>query len=326
MGEFTGQIATNKVFNLETITEREITFRVEMLPTFSQPCTVNYNLHIPTETQVALVPPSEKLVMVADIVRGTGRKRKLKDHCVIGQHQRHFVLGETVSLQESKSIQLKKLNDGICDLEKRIKNNKLAHYVAAFANHQGGHIYYGIKTNDDGWNVVEGQTVYDQNEIFKEVDKSIKNMTWPTEYGPPERGKHWDIFFEPVLGCDGSEQTFVIVVSVAPSLQAVFTKVIKLDVQDWKKRLCQYRISDRSEASEFVDIQPHVTRCSWSSSHARNEFARISLELLQFLNNGNRSDFLKLLKQLQEGESSCNARIISQCQEAGYRLREGDVL
>ena len=223
VGEFTGQITATKVFNLETIAKREITFRVEMLPTFSQPCTVNYNLPIPTETQVTLVPPSEKLDMVADIVRGTGRKRKLKDHRVIGQHQRHFVLGETVSLQESKSIQLKKLNDDIRDLEKRIKNNKLTHYVAAFANHEGGHIYYGIKANDDGWNVVEGQTVYDQNRIIKEVGKSIKNMPWPTEHGPPERGKHWDIFFEPVLGCDGSEQRFVIVISVAPSRQAVFT-------------------------------------------------------------------------------------------------------
>ena len=337
VGEFSGQIAANKVFNLETITEREITFRVEMLPTFSQPCTVNYNLHIPTETQVTLVPPSEKLDVVADIVRGTGRKRKLKDHRVIGQHQRHFVLGETVPLQESKSIQLKKLNDDKRDLEKRVKNNKLTHYVAAFANHDGGHIYYGIKANDDGWNVVEGQTVHNQNKIIKEVTQYIKNMTWPTEYGPPERGKHWDIFFEPVLGCGGSEQKFMIVISVAPSPQGVFTeepesyevvggKVIKLGFQDWKKRLCQYRISDRSEASEFVDIQPHVTRCSWSSSRACNEFARISQDLLQFLNNANRSDFLKLLKELQEGESSVNARIISQCQEAGYRLRDGDVM
>lgn len=315
----------------------EVHFCVEALPSLSQPYTLKYNLHNTSETQVIEVLPSTPNDKVMSIIKGSCRKRKLEDYHVIGNHHRRFVLGETVPLRESKDTQFKKLKDeksNSCDLASRITNvnNKLTSYVSAFANGEGGHIYYGIKTNENGSNVVEGQTVHNQDKIAREVEKTIRNMAWPKEYGVPERGKHWEIFFEPVmLGVDRSESKFVIVISVAPCLNGVFVeepesykevdgKVIKLGYSEWKKRLCQHQISDRSEV---VEIQRSVGRCSWSSSGASAEYARISRRFVQLRNDGDRSEFQRQIREIQ-ASGSCNARVISQQQEAGYFLRESN--
>lgn len=317
----------------------ELHFRVEALPSLSQPHTLKYNLHITSETQVIEVAPSSSRDKVMGIIKGTSRKRKLEDYNVIGHHHRRFVLGETVPLRESKDTQFKKLKDEKstkgCGLASRITNtaNKLTLYVSGFANGEGGHIYYGIKTNENDWsNVVEGQTVHDQDKITREVAKTIQNMTWPKENGVPQKGKHWEIFFEPVFGVNTSaESKFVIVISIAPFQSGVFVEepesykeadgeVMKLGYSEWKKRLCQHHISYRSEV---VNIQQSIGRCSWSSSGASAEYGAISRRLVQLRNDGNRSEFQKYTKQLEES-GSWNARVISQQQEAGYFLRESD--
>ena len=273
---------------------------------------------------------------VIDIIQGTNRKRKLENY-EFGNHWRKFSLGEKVPLRESKNTQLKKLKDEKSkkiNLASRItnKSNKLVYYVSGFANGEGGHIYYGIKTSEDGSNVVEGQIVHDQNIIIREVDKAIGKMIWPN--GPPQKGKHWEIFFEPVSGVDESECKFVILISVAPFPKGVFAeepesykvvggKLKKSEYTEWKQTLLQHRISRRSQVSGVLEKES-VGRCSWSSSHAREEYARTSRKFVQLRNDGDRSKFTKYAVLLLE-HGSCNQRIISQQQEAGYLLREGHI-
>ena len=77
------------------------------------------------------------------------------------------------------------------------KGNKFEYYVSAFANYNGGHMYFGI--TDDG--IVAGELIpdADNGEITKKVEKAIKKMIWPDKIGQPKRGEHWEIWFQPVL-------------------------------------------------------------------------------------------------------------------------------
>ena len=317
------------------VTNRELHFCVEASRSSCQPYTLNYNLYHTSETEVRKVLPSTPRERVIDLVQRTSRKRKLHDHYKFGDHCRKFAYGKTVSLRESTNTQLKKLTDkksGENDLASRITNkaNKLICYVSGFANGEGGNIYYGI-TEKNGSNIVEGQIVDDRDGIIREVDKTIRKMTWPM--GDPQRGKHWEIFFEPVAGVEESESKFVIVISVAPSPKAVFAeepesykmvggKTTKLGYTEWKKTLLQHQISYKSKETVVFE-QPSVIRCSWSSSSAKLEYARISHKLVQLRNDGDRSKFTKYVEE--QKHVSLNARIICQQQEAGYLLRESNV-
>ena len=196
----------------------ELIFNVKAWPTSQQPCTVNYNLYFATESQVQQVDSSETVESVVENIIGKKRKPKdCKEDFTFGSHYRRFALGEAVPLRESKDTQFKCLKDEKSknsDMVTRMQKNKLTSYISAFANGDGGHIYYGI--NDQ--KVVVGQVVENQEAITREVEKIIKKMIRPEV----ERGKHWKIFFEPVSGVDDK---FVIVIAVAPSQQdAVFAE------------------------------------------------------------------------------------------------------
>ena len=108
-----------------------------------------------------------------------------------------FIKDKDCGFQESKTVQLKNLK---ADLSKRTtiadrmigKGNKFSHYVSAFANHNGSHMYYGIA--DDG--IVAGELIpnADSGKITKKVE-----MIWPEQIGQPKRGEHWEIWFRPVF-------------------------------------------------------------------------------------------------------------------------------
>ena len=328
-----GDIPAKDKFAREAVDHSEISFRVEVL---SQPSTTKYNLYYMSATQVKEVPSSEPMENVHDMIEGNTRKRKLKDHAIIGNHKRRFVDRETIDLRECQSIQFKKLKDEKskkCNLVSRMKNNKLACYVSAFANGDGGHIYYGIKTDKDGNNVVEGEVVQDQDKIVQEVDKTIRSMCWPKQFAAPEKGKQWDVFFEPVSGVSGSDPKFIIVISVAPFPRGVFAKepesyhvvdgeVRPLQYLEWKRRLCQHRISDRTPK---VDIQWTVWRSSWSSVGAKKMDEEIIDDLVKLRNNGSKQDFdRRTTELLKNPDCTSNTKIIIQQQQAAYLFREGN--
>lgn len=130
-------------------------------------CTVNYHLYLPHETQVNLIAPTEPLKNVRSILTGP-RLIECEQLIQLGSHRKIFIEGQNIGSPESKTEQFKKVK---CEATKNVsladrmvsKHIRFACYVSAFANHRGGHIYYGIK--DDG--SVEG-------EIFGQNDEEVR--------------------------------------------------------------------------------------------------------------------------------------------------------
>lgn len=266
--------------------------------------TLNYNLYIPNETQVIPVPSSEPFGKVKEIIRD---RKSCGDVTVLGSHCREFIKGQNVKILESKSVSFKCLKS--CPsknvtLADRItgRSNKFVFLVSAFANHSGGHIYYGIK--DEG--VVEGEETNDkdQDEIAKKVTKVINKIIWSGSQ--PQRGTDWDIFFVPVKNNHGDPVpfTFVIVISIALYTGGVFTeepesyyvrdgRVVKVSFFEWKTRIS---LVDQSKQ----EIPPTVPRCSWSSPHQQKIFSVVNGSLMTLINNGRWREFERCARLAEE--------------------------
>lgn len=187
-------------------------------------CTVNYNLCISTETQVISLPTTEPVSSIREIIEN----REVPEHFVqYGTHCKYLIWKHYVSpqIRESKTVQLKMLKaepSKCVSLADRItsRSNKLVNQVSAFANHEGGHIYIGV----DSTYLVEG-VVVNEPEVYKiqtKVAKTLRKMIWPVI---PQKGKQWDIHFEPVTENElghPKRDTYVIVIYIAPCPGGVF--------------------------------------------------------------------------------------------------------
>ena len=207
---------------------------------------LNSGLYLPTKYQVKAIPPSESPDNV--------RRRFEKPQCTarkatsLRAYHQDFVLNQHTAVDEDVNVQCKSLKSQESkrvNLADRItnKSNKLICYVSGFANHIGGHIYYGI--NDD--RVVIGQEVVDDEveSITRKVEKAIGKMIWPKHCGAPKRGKQWDIFFEPVKDAAGKlvPRTYVIVIAVAPCAGGVFAEEPE-----------SYRVSPDGTVCRYLDV------------------------------------------------------------------------
>ena len=188
----------------------------------------SYNLFLPTKTQVVVVNPLESLKRIRNDIL---QRKIVQIETRLGSHCKIFVKGRDCGLREGKVVQVKSLkstSSKCITLADRItgKSNKLSHYVSAFANCNGGNIYYGV--NDDG--VVEGECFSDFDSVTSHITTKVKNtitkLIWPSLTAQPKRGVQWEIFFEPVIDCNSETipSTFVIVIYIAPCLGGVFTE------------------------------------------------------------------------------------------------------
>ena len=225
--------------------------------------TLNYNLCLATPNQVIHVLPTDALEEVVKII--SREKSPLGE---LSSYKEDFFKGKNVEFKEDVNVQFKSLKAGATKcvtLADRVvnKSNKLALYVSAFANHRGGHVYYGI--NDNG--IVEGEEVSNKDEIIRKVDKAINKLIWPDHCYKPKRGQEWDIFFVPVKNSEGEEipSIFVIVIAVACCSGGVFVdapesyhivegKVEKMSLTLWKAKFLS-----SATASATEDSQPLVT-------------------------------------------------------------------
>ncbi len=270
--------------------------------------TINSNLYLPSETQVIHVSHLEPLEKVyKDIIN----RKIVAEHVQRGSHCQIFHKGGNCSFHECKMIEFKNLKANSAKRTKLAdrmtgKGNKFSCYVSAFANHSGGHMYYGI--DDDG--LVEGEWIPnegDKNEITKKVEKTINKMIWPQQIGQPKQGEHWDIFFEPVLDKDSKPipSTFVIVIYIAPCLGVVFTeepecyemvegKVKKMSFVAWKKRIS----NDQSSCSEVVPCA--VSRIQWSSDEIKEKCTMTSNVLMELINNADCNELKRQAKIFQK--------------------------
>ena len=263
--------------------------------------TMNYNLCLPGETQVVQVSSMELPNAIID-------RKIIEDPSPLGSHWKLFRKAEICGLQtESKVIQFKHLK---ADPSKRTKlahrmigkSNKFSCYVSAFANHRGGHIYYGI--SDDG--VVKGEFISngkDKDEIIQKVEKAIKKMIWPEQIGEPLRGENWEIFFVPVVDRNSKPMPsiLVIVIFIAPCLGGVFTeepecyemiegKVSKMSFAAWRKRI----LGPGQIESIPREIVPSL---AWNSKTTEKLCIRVFCDLTLCLNNGNLEGFEKAKEQ-----------------------------
>ena len=251
--------------------------------------TTNYNLCLPSHSQIVQVCPKEPIGKIKELLN-----RKFVEQPVeCGSHCHEFFEGKECHLNEEKTKQFKQIKSEETNgttLGDRMTGyaNRFSHYVSGFANHRGGHLYYGI--HDDG--VVEGEFIQnetEQIEITKKVEVAIKKLFWPEQV---KKGKHWEIFFEPVMdSCSNPiPSTFVIVVYIAPCVGAVFVKkpecyevvndeVNQMSFSTWKERILR-TACDESIPNKLNSVE------TWQSGRIEKCCISALCTLTHCLNNG----------------------------------------
>ena len=240
---------------------KQLVFTVDSSHTL---CTVDYNLYLPTQSQVIPISPLEHPERVKVILnREVRMQQQFENH-------EYFVLNKQVPFQESDSNQFKHLKSEkskCVSLADRMtnKSNKFDRYISAFANKNGGQMFYGI--NDDG--VVKGQHITEecQVEIVGKVTKTINKIIWSK--GELERGRHWDIQFTPVKDESQNEipSLFVVIISVVPlrgglfiqepeSYHVVQNRHERMSFTEWRRRFF-------ANEQSSVDMPVPIKRC-WS--------------------------------------------------------------
>lgn len=187
--------------------------------------TVNYNLFLPTEKQIIALETTDSMKEIRRVLLHRGI---VEDPVIQGSHLHNFVLNKASGLVESEVVQLKSLEAKPSNkaktntFAKRMLNdkNKFCNYISGFANHRGGHIYYGI--DDKG--VVTGEKLMenDKQEVIVEVGKAMEKLIWTESRISPKQGVNWEIYFENVKDPEG-EEIYVVVVFVALYRGGVFT-------------------------------------------------------------------------------------------------------
>ena len=196
--------------------------------------TVKYNLCLPTQKQIPVVGTTDYICLIRRLLQ----RNIVEDFVANGSHQKVFVVQEQSKLHESDVVQLKHLTI-TCEKEKKTcknekkgntfaarmvgQSNKFCNYISGFANHRGGHIYYGI--NDKGVVMGERLKKEDIDEVQKKVSNAINKLIWTEMRITPKQGVHWEIYFEKVKDKDGKEvdSTYIVVVFVAFCRGGVFT-------------------------------------------------------------------------------------------------------
>ena len=277
--------------------------------------TTNYNLYLPSETQIVQVSPLEQVEKVKEDIMN---RNVILDPVQLGTHCQTFTMHNGCSFHENKMVSFKHLKANSSKrttLADRMtgKANKFSCYVSAFANYSGGHIYYGI--TDEG--VVEGEFIpneKDKGEIIKKVEKVINKMIWPEQIGQPKRGEQWEIFFESVIDENSNHipSTFVIVICIAPCLGGVFTggpeccgvvqgKVQKMTFATWRKRVLHLN---------GLGVPAVVQRVQWSSSATQRHCTEVDEVLMTAINNGNWEVFLKTAKCCENIYSEIEVKLV----------------
>lgn len=212
---------------------------------------ISYNFFLPSNQLVMEVKPLERIKKFRALLM---EKIPPVEPIEANAHHKHFVKGEHVPFDESKTTQFKHLKDAPAKkatfADRAVgKSNKFPCCVSAFANYRGGYVYFGI--GDDG--KIEGESVdeTEKQKVKDSIRKAINKMIWPKKSAPVGKNedKRWKIHFEPVRDSENNtiQKLYVVVVFVAQCRGGVFTegpecydiidnKVQKLDFDSWKKR------------------------------------------------------------------------------------------
>ena len=264
-------------------------------------CTVDYKLYLPTQTQVIPISPCETPEKVKAILN-----RNVDQQLTPLAEIEDFVFDRRVSFTEGDSIQFKQLkaaNSKCVSFADRVtnKSNKLERYFSAFANKDGGRLYYGITDNG----TVKGEYIEEksQKEIVRKVTKTISSMKW--RGGTLQRGTHWNIQFVPIKDDDMNEKSFmfVVIISVKPIRDGLFTQepesyhvvkgqVERMSFSDWENRFF-HRVECQVPSLE-------TSRTKWSSVRVQKTCHKILQQLVEYHDNADYEEFEKLALLAEE--------------------------
>ena len=303
---------------IEDTNTQGLQFKVKSMGRF---CTVQYHMYLPTDYQVSPITFGDSMAKVAALLEPQSKPMaaSFTEHCKEFHYKERMPSG----LREQQTVQFKHLKDdptpNVSLADRMVsKSNKLVIHVSAFANHDGGCLYFGV---DDKTYTVEGQ-IANENErakIRRKVSTVLAKMVWPVK--TPEQ--FWKIDFVPVIqkgsessGYDVMTNTFVIVLTVAKCQGGVFIeepesyhldqgKVARIPLPLWKeliKKNGNEQSNDRHgdelgihgniSSTESSAIAP-VYRCKgvgvkeWSSPKIEDQYMKITQLMENFRNNGN---------------------------------------
>ena len=245
-----GALAFSEKIVQQLVTPQKITFVISPIKDYL--CTLSYNLCLPSTTGTQNIEPNEPITAIERIVEG---KQNVSHRVVaeLGSHRRVFTIDEQVGedFLLTRNVICKHLKGrNAIKNEMTNKQSKFQSQISALANDTGGHIYHGIKSGE-----VVGIPVKENasQSIICEVEKAVGKLIWGGNERP-QRGREWDIYFEPVNGVDGSiiDQTFVIIVSIVPYKGGVFVaepdcyyvvegEVKRMSFNTWKTELLRRR-------------------------------------------------------------------------------------
>ncbi|XP_046849304.1 uncharacterized protein LOC124442849 [Xenia sp. Carnegie-2017] len=320
--------------------DREIHFDIKpIIGLFPKLWIVNYNVCQTNNSEVKIRHFSNEqfLKFLEDM-------EQRKTNSILGMHERNFSYNCPVNLEESREIQIK-MPEKVESIDKDC--NKLTHYISAFANGNGGSIYYGIKMNEDskkytvyGMNVEHNEK---KNEIIKNVTKAIDCMfVWPVfqpgqgkeeKAGSLVRGEDWEIYFEKVLNVKPNNLKFVIVISVNPLNRAVLIKkpesyrfdadgkVGEMEIEEIKERLLMTNYRHIFFLEE-ISVPLQVRRAEWSSHDQFKIHVTVLEKLVSYRNNGLDEKFCEYKKELRDSGDFMKM-CLAQQQDAADCLQKG---
>ena len=208
---------------------------------------LEYNLYLPSNASVEKLSPLS-IDIILRIINGWNEP---ENESIEKEESASFVFDDTFPSPESNKIEFKcfikeeqkqerdkqKEPWRLC---KKIQNSKLSHYVSAFANDEGGRIYYGI---EDKERKIKGETLKEEHQeavrtrindilIGKAYKEEEEKMKWGSNtednlenWDQKTQSKPWNIQFIPVYEKElPKHDTFVIVITVDHFPNGVFNK------------------------------------------------------------------------------------------------------
>ena len=161
-----------------------------------------------------------------------------------------------VRFSESNTVQFKQGGDTLAKLLTCIERH-LKNYVSAFANGNGGKVYFGIDNNG----MVTGQ-VFRGEEQKMQVKKLVETIMtrkgedqitmiriWGNPGFVPKYGEQWSVDFVEAIGSPEGSERCVVVVEIFPCEGGMFLtrplawevdesseKVVEIEFEEWKSR------------------------------------------------------------------------------------------
>ncbi|XP_077992155.1 schlafen family member 5-like [Glandiceps talaboti] len=211
-------------------------------------CTIRYHARVPTDTATLFLSYHTAVKLVTS---QHGRVGLLSE---LPRHPAQFKYGEPIDGigQETSQIQFKYLS---CEKDPNHEpiSDRISwfirRYVSAFANHAGGHIFFGVE-DKNCFVYGEDMPAKTQNDIVAKVEERMQRTIWMKEENKVERGIHWDVAFYPVdnLPSTITGPRFVVVVSIVSYPGLVYTqppesyhivgdKVEEMSFSEWRANI-----------------------------------------------------------------------------------------